>query len=408
MSESATHILFVDDDPLILQATRRQLRGRRVAWAADFAESGDSALLMMRDRPFDVVVTDMHMPGMDGATLLAQVKNRYPATVRIILSGYSDEETVLRTVGPAHQYVAKPCDPDALFNTIERAIVLRKLLANEPLRRLVAGLGNLPTPPTVYTQLVEELKSNTASPASVAKIISQDVAMTAQILKLTNTSFFSVSFHVSSVLQAVRLLGFETVQSLVLKLGVFRQLKGGKRIEGVLDRINKQSLLIGSVARDIALSENLGSNVADLAFCAGMLSQIGSVVLIDWDADRFLSVIGKCPFDNGAADHAAKAVGACHTQLGGYLLGLWGFSDPVVEAVTCQLRPEYCAGDGLSVLAVLHAAQALAAPMFSGVPLFAPLNLDYLSRLGYADQVEHWKKIAETRSGEVDRDGGAP
>jgi DNA-binding NtrC family response regulator len=104
-------ILFVDDEPNVLQGLQRMLRHMRADWDMRFVDSGHAALDAMENERFDAVVTDMRMPGMDGAELLAEVRRRDSGVVRVILSGYSDAESVMRTVGPAHQFLAKPVRP---------------------------------------------------------------------------------------------------------------------------------------------------------------------------------------------------------------------------------------------------------------------------------------------------------
>jgi YesN/AraC family two-component response regulator len=123
-------ILFVDDEPMVLQGLQRSLRTMRMEWETKFATSGPEALEMMAEAPFDVVITDMRMPGMDGAQLLDLVKAKFPRTVRIILSGQSDRETILRSVGPSHQYLSKPCDVDELKPRLNRAFALRDMLGD--------------------------------------------------------------------------------------------------------------------------------------------------------------------------------------------------------------------------------------------------------------------------------------
>src|ERR1039457_5287307 len=98
------NLLFVDDEPRVLQGLQRQLRVMREEWQMDFVESGLKAIEFLARTPVDVLVTDMIMPGMDGAQLLTAVMKRYPNTVRLVLSGHADREAVLRLVGAAHQY----------------------------------------------------------------------------------------------------------------------------------------------------------------------------------------------------------------------------------------------------------------------------------------------------------------
>src|SRR5262245_37814840 len=97
-------ILFVDDEPNVLQGLERMLRSMRHEWEMQFAMSGPAALERLAEQTFDVIVSDMRMPGMTGAQLLTEVSQRHPHIVRIILSGQADQEDILRSVGPTHQY----------------------------------------------------------------------------------------------------------------------------------------------------------------------------------------------------------------------------------------------------------------------------------------------------------------
>ena len=114
MSEPRKTILFVDDEANILAGLGRMLRGLRQSMDLQFAASGEQALAVLAAQPVDVLVTDMRMPGMDGATLLGIVQERYPQVVRLMLSGQSDRESVLRTVGSVHQFLTKPTTQEAL------------------------------------------------------------------------------------------------------------------------------------------------------------------------------------------------------------------------------------------------------------------------------------------------------
>jgi YesN/AraC family two-component response regulator len=107
-------ILFVDDEPRILDGLRRMLRPRRTEWEMGFAVGGEAALACFDAQPYDVVVTDMRMPGMDGAALLARVRERSPETVRIVLSGYADPEDAARAARVAHDLVGKPAAAEIL------------------------------------------------------------------------------------------------------------------------------------------------------------------------------------------------------------------------------------------------------------------------------------------------------
>jgi response regulator RpfG family c-di-GMP phosphodiesterase len=121
-SRNEVRIVFVDDESSILQAMRRTLHSMRSEWEMEFFSSADSALAglaglaslaslaSLAKSAADVIVSDMRMREMDGWELLAEVKKRHPETVRLLLSGYADPSSIMRSVGTAHQYMAKPCD----------------------------------------------------------------------------------------------------------------------------------------------------------------------------------------------------------------------------------------------------------------------------------------------------------
>ncbi len=395
-----SRVLFVDDEIKVLQGLRRMLRGMRNEWVMAFAESGDEALELLTKAPADVVVSDMRMPGMDGAQLLDTVRKRHPGAARIILSGYANEESVLRTIGPAHQYLAKPCSSETLTKTVTSALELRGLLGSEKLRHLVSSLDTLPTPPEVYFNLLDELNSPTASVISVSKIVSRDVAMTAQILKLTNSAFFALPTTVTSSQQAVRLLGFDTIRALVLMAGFFSRFKGDASVAAFLERLSRRSLAIGVLAKAIAEAEKLNSLVTDQACCAGALSHVGTLLLIANWPDRFKKASSLAETDGlGIVEAERRVFGASHAVFGAYLLGLWGFTDPIVEAVAYHHQPSSCSYHKFGALTVLHVAQYLTkgeadSPDSDEMP-GAALDQEYLAEVGVTNRLPAWRKISD-------------
>jgi YesN/AraC family two-component response regulator len=115
-------ILFVDDDPLVLQSIERALHPLWQEWEIRCVQSGEAALENLAQEPFDVVVSDIQMPGMNGSQLLARVQKHYPNIARIVLSGHCDQETSLQAITLAHEYLAKPCDTHMLKSAILHAL----------------------------------------------------------------------------------------------------------------------------------------------------------------------------------------------------------------------------------------------------------------------------------------------
>src|SRR5262245_22303324 len=145
-----TNILFVDDDPLILAGLKRQFRKYGEEWQMEFVNNADDALTRLSQRPFDVVVTDMRMPGLDGGELLQRIRDLYPTIIRVILSGQSSQDALLRTFGPAHQYLTKPCDPEVLRDALQRALALQKRLFDSKMKAIINRISTLPCLPGVF------------------------------------------------------------------------------------------------------------------------------------------------------------------------------------------------------------------------------------------------------------------
>jgi len=394
-------ILFVDDDPNILQGLQRMLRSMRHEWDVRYVDSGDSALAALAEQPFDAVVTDMRMPGMDGAELLALVRTRYPGIVRVILSGYSELEAVMRTVGPAHQYLAKPCTAQTLVDVIRRALELRRVLASEDLRKLLASLKSLPTPSATYFAVVKYMDDPRASANGLADIIAKDVAMTAELLKLTNSAYFTVPSRVTTPMQAVRILGFETLRALVLRIGIFRSFQGLAATGRLMEDLNRDSMLVAHIAQRIATMEGFDQRRIEEAFCAGMLGSIGTLVLLDHVPDKFAQIRKRVIEGHDVLRSETLAFGATPFEVGAYLLGLWGFNQSVVEAVAFAGRPSDTAAGEIEVATVVHVARVLAGPS----PAYASpemgscgrmaLDIDGLRKIGKAERFDVWAADAE-------------
>ncbi|HVI51849.1 MAG TPA: response regulator [Candidatus Sulfotelmatobacter sp.] len=376
-------ILFIDDDTNLLRGLQRMLRRQREDWDMEFVDGGAKALEIMAAKTFDMVVSDMRMPELDGASLLSEVERLYPGTIRIILSGYAEEKSLMRSVGPAHQYLSKPCDAETIVALMDRTLRLQRILQDQRLRSLVASLRNLPSQPTLFMRLTEAMDNPLTTSRQIAAIVSEDVAMTAELLKVTNSSYFSFTSRVSSVEQAVRLLGLETVRTLVLHTGIFRQYEGGSAGMARIKQLSDYGIAVGALARKLARQDGAQESTVLQAECAGTLSGIGMLVLLDRDYGHYLDTYAGQDAA-GIVQAEMDAFHATHAELGAYLLGLWGFADPVVEAVLLQLHPSVTPDARSTPLTYVHLARAFgpAIPLLGPPPYMARLAVDqaYIDR----------------------------
>jgi HD-like signal output (HDOD) protein/CheY-like chemotaxis protein len=389
-------ILFVDDETLVLQGLQRMLRPLREEWDMEFLESGARALERMAAAPFDVIVSDMRMPGMNGAELLNRVMKQYPKTVRLILSGHADKELILKCVGSTHQFLAKPCDPEALKATVMRAAASENAVQNEAIKRLVAQMARLPSIPSLYCEIVEASQDPEITMEAVGRIIEKDIAMTAQILKLVNSAFFGLRRQMSSPAEAANYLGLDTIRSLVLSVNAFSQFDAPK-LEGFsIAALWAHSLETGAAARTIAQMEDADRKLADEAFVAGLLHDTGKLVLAVNFADQFNQVPTTMRNEGVEQCEAEQKVfGASHADVGGYLLGLWGLPVPVVEAIALHHRPSGVPEKVFSPLTAVHAANSLVprpGAADAGSSGGGRLDTAYLSELKLSHRVAAWRE----------------
>lgn len=394
-------ILFVDDEAMVLSGLQRSLRSMRNEWEMAFVTSGSEALQLMEREPFDIVVTDMRMPVMNGAQLLEQVKKRFPQCFRIILSGQADQDTIMRAVDPTHQYLSKPCDTNELKKRLIRAFTVRGLLENPELQAIVSRLETLPSLPALYIEVTSEIENRDPSISRIAHLISEDMAMTAKMLQLVNSAFFGLRCRVSNPMQAVQLLGLDTLRALVLSTHVFDKFRTDIFGEPETSFLWKHSFAVARFAKRIATFEKVDRQTIDDCFTAGLLHDSGKLILSSAMGKQYQGVLevvkrtGKL-----LVDVETELLGYSHAEVAAYLLGLWGLPEGVIEGVAQHHNPTTADKTGFNPIIATHVAVFLHEQQ---VPFWlqdgTTLRLDYLEKQGYGDREEPWRKAVEEIEG---------
>jgi HD-like signal output (HDOD) protein/CheY-like chemotaxis protein len=375
-------LLFVDDEPRLLQGLKQSLRGQRKVWEMFFVESGELALEKIRTWQLDAVVSDMRMPGMDGAELLTKVRAIQPDTLRIVLSGQMDENTACRAAAAAHRFLAKPCETETLIATLSRALELQEQLSSDELRKCIGGMASLPSLPASCAALNRALQNPDVRLSEVVQIIENDVGMSVKVLQLVNSSFFGLSRHIAAIEQAVMHLGLGAVRSLVLTNALFERLSNGDT--SMVQAEQARSLLAARYARRFALDRRQ----SDIAVTAAMLHDVGRLALLarlpkECARARAYAQQHGVPL----ADAELVHFGVTHAAVGAHLLGLWGLPLEVVQVVGCQ-HASLDTLTSLEACSVVYLARALAAEATDAVgPDAVPLPAELCERLGVAHVV---------------------
>jgi len=391
-------LLFVDDEPLVLQGLRRALHSMRQEWEMNFVESGALALAALEHDVYDAIISDMRMPMMDGPTLLEKVKERYPDVVRIVLSGQSSRSAVLRSISPAHQYLSKPCDPQELKLRLAQAFATRDLLNNGSVMSLVSGLKSIPSLPPLYHNLMAELQAEEPSLTRMASIIAKDVGMAAKILQLANSAFMGLRCQVSDLSHAVCMIGLDMLRALVLTTHVFTELEAHDGADSLFTSLWEHSVNVAALAQRIAISEKASKQLIDESFTAGLLHDVGKAILLNGMGMRYGAIFEKAAGSPGLVAEAERELLSCtHGEVGAYLMGIWGLPSPLVNAVGFHDQPSLSIEPRFSALTTVHAADVIASFDHDPSPISHDVQLDetYLSKLGMVDKLQLWRTFRQ-------------
>lgn len=398
-NKAKKRILFVDDEPAILECFEILFQPMSEEWEISFLSSAAEALRLMEKSAFDVVVSDMRMPGMTGAQLLSEVMQRYPQTVRFILSGYAEQEAVAKCVGAAHQFLMKPCDLQTLKSALMRVCALDVFLRNEKLKALVSKMSVLPSVPSVYFRVLKELQSSSASIEKIGEIVATDPGMAAKLLQLVNSAFFGISRSISSPAEAVQLLGIATVRSLALSLHAFSVFEQSKVTGFSLQRVWNHSVVTGLGAKKIAQMVSREAQMAEEAFIAGLLHDLGKLMLAYNRPGQYQQATELAQRGGKTMEEAELEIfSATHADIGAYLLGLWGLPVSIVEGVALHHTPLKGVTRCFSPLTAVHVANVLQheCDREEGDATPSLLNEDYLAELNLKDEVPAWREaVAE-------------
>lgn len=390
-------ILFVDDEPNILSGIKRMMRPLREQFTLHFAENGQQALEVMAENEINIVVSDMRMPVMDGAAFFVRAREDYPNAIRIMLTGQADDESVMKSVSVVHQFLTKPCAPETLKEVLTRSAALLDLMANDQLKNVVSGIDTLPSLPNVYAQLQEVLQNKEAGPGQVADVIEQDVAMSAKLMQLVNSSFFGLYSKVESIDRAVKLLGLDTIRILVLGLQIFDEMRPPPTLISI-DYLWQHSIAVAQCSRKIAQDTTDNTDLINYCFLSGLLHDIGRLLLLSKLPQEYEPIIRAAQAENKALlieEH--KGLQATHCDVGAYLVGLWGFNSDVVEAIAFHNSPERYPATSFTAALSVHVADAL---YYKHLPEEAigeipQLNQEYLVSLGFQDKLDSWSELCE-------------
>lgn len=394
------NILFVDDNEHIISGIQRQLRPYRAQWQLFFASSGAQALQLMAQQPIDLIVSDMMMPGMRGDELLKKVSEHYPGTVRMILSGYADEETLKNGLEVAHQYLGKPCSAEILRESISQIFKLQACLRNPLIVAEVGDASHLPSLPKIYQALNAAIADENTSAQDIADIFASDMVLSAKLLQLVNSPYFGLNRVISNLTDAINLIGLKKLNNLVLSVHVKTAFPvSNPEMEHYMEYLWQDAARVSELARLIALAEDQLDDRPDQAYLGGLLHNMGLLIFLSRGGDKLNALVNQIKNTDMAVSELETAVfGFTRSEAAAYVLSLWKIPPRIIEAILLQSMPNDTDYDGVNALTAVHVASCLLKPLAtSGCDRLFDMTLDtvYLQRINKLDRLSTWQMLAD-------------
>jgi HD-like signal output (HDOD) protein len=370
-------VMFVDDEPMVLKGIKRALFN--TGWEIILADSGQQALDILSDTSVDFVISDMQMPGMNGAELLEKVSELYPSTVRIILSGQADTDMAAKASFVAHQWFSKPCSPDEIKKVVQRIEKIQHTLPNQKIKEIVGRIKVLPSAPKLFFR-IKQLFDADADMDLVANVIGEDPALSAKILQISNSSFFMLNTKVQRIEDAITRLGADVVSCVVAIAEIY---SNTIKISGYsIEKEQQHSMCTALLGVSLAPPE-----VREETMLVGLLHDIGMYILFilaPESVDTYLQKRIQYE-DNTALEH--ELFGTDHTQLAGYLLHLWNFPYHLIDSILLHHQPLKLMEHKFGAAAAIYVANLLMSKQ--------PLNEDFVAHFQLSDKLPDWEKRAE-------------
>jgi HD-like signal output (HDOD) protein/ActR/RegA family two-component response regulator len=399
-------VLFVDDEEHVLKGLELAFHGTRSSMKVYTTSNGHDALAMMTDNPdIAMIVTDLHMPQMDGIDLLQRTMHEHPDIVRCMLSGNLTADSTIKASQFAHQMLTKPCETNHLRDVVIRAMAVRKRLDEFSLRDELLSLGGLPSIPTQFSRIVSELNAPKPSMERLADIIRKDPAMSVKVLQVVNSH--SIAGHeISDIELAVQHIGLESLKSFVLMAELFSTQENFAEDFGFnLDDQWNHGIEVAEYANAIAADCTEDANILGRCYTSGLLHDLGILFFASKLPKRFAESLQHAQSSRKTLMQAEKDLfGATHAEIGGFLLDLWGLAMPIVNAITYHYFPSgapeevYMIHETMAVdpLMVVHVANYFSEDLSAdSADIAIGADVDYLEKMHSLEKLDHWWDLCQ-------------
>lgn len=367
------------------------------------AKQPEQVISMMAEHEFNVIVVHLNQDYFAMRfRCLQEVVSKYPGVIRIMLNDGLQPYQIAKASEFCHRSLQFSSGIKELFQEVGQSLKLLHSMNKPAVRDYVGAIQRLPSLPRVYTELNEALASDITGAAEIASIIEKDPAMSAKILQLVNSAFFALSSRVYKIKDAVVILGIRQIRDLFLVSRLFDHFPQDEKWVGFsFEHLFDRGLVVGRFARAICRDLRVSSEIADKAFLAALLQDIGMLVIASREAEHYTRVMQ----ESAQLEHPLYAIeklrlGVTHMEVGAYMLGLWNLPPEVVEAVLYHSNPNATAGEKFTPLTAVHLADSILPDVVNvnECHISSSISNTYINRLGLQNKLGRWQQMSEDYS----------
>jgi HD-like signal output (HDOD) protein len=328
--------------------------------------------------------------------LLNEISRRFPGVVRLIRYAPEDKSLLRGFVGWPPCHLTQQMDSRETEAGLAAAFQVAEWMAKPAIKALIPNMGRLPTVPELYTKVMDLLASPYASAKEVGQLIARDPALTVKMLQTVNSAVFALASPVTNAVEAVMFLGTERTKALILMANTSLHFDLSACEGFSQDEFWRHSLTTAELARSIVQMESQDAKLAEEAFTAGLLHDVGKLLFAANYTQKYsqmLAVARNQRMTDGEAERLT--FGASHAELGACLLGTWGLPLNFLRAISWHHLPSDSGERGFSLLTAVHAANALDHANHDDPenPTASRLDHLYLTRFDLTARVMRWREL---------------
>jgi HD-like signal output (HDOD) protein/CheY-like chemotaxis protein len=374
-------IYFVDDAPELRKIFQTLLERIQPSWKVRVFADAASALAACEEEVPHLIVSDQIMPKTTGTEMFDLIRQKYPETIRILISGHA---ATANKIASAQQYLSKPFNIRDMADTIQRAFLAQQNLSNPRLAKLVGSINSFPALPKKCVEILRALEGDINS-EEVCRRIGEDGGVLTRALHLANSPLFHGGAVVKDAEAALVQLGTRNMRALILSVHVF---EGYEKVH--LPAINYTRLWnhccqTAGIAQQLAKKQPGGGDLEDVFF-AGLVHDLGRLIFMDNRPEEYAEACQEAIAQKTSLEAVeTQRFGMNNTELTGFMLRLWGMPEAGCRAVTNHLEPWQHPGETtLTASTVLYVANHLARQETPPDPFTTPpLNEEYLKSVGF-------------------------